>query len=180
MGKILLIAGSVLMLIASCTSTQTAIAPSEDDTDTEELVSSEFSFGFDIQDYRIIPNDAFFSIENEVPSIFQPDSTLISAASRNAGFRIQLISSQDMREVEDLRRVFNQWMFDEIHQYETETYILFRQPFFRLRVGNFRSRSEAIKFNNVVKRKFPGSWVVHDQIDLDNITRKVDEEGNSQ
>jgi hypothetical protein len=137
---------------------------------TEITEVSEFSFGFDINEYRIRPEDVFFSNQNEVPNIFLPDTLSMTEAQRNAGFRVQIISSQDVREVEMVRAVFLEWLFDHVKDYDPEAYILFRQPFFRLHVGDFRSRSDAIAFNNIVKRRFPDAWVVHDQINPENIT----------
>lgn len=168
----LLSIGAALLLVSACATPETLQVSEEEVPVAEEVAETEFSFGFDISEYRIRATDAFQSVDNEIPELFQPDSTQMSESARNAGFRIQIISSQDVREVEELRRQFNQWMFDEIPEYDPETYILFRQPFFRLRVGDFRSRAEAIEFNSIVRRKFPGSWVVHDQIDPENITRR--------
>ncbi|MCC5925388.1 MAG: SPOR domain-containing protein [Bacteroidetes bacterium] len=175
-----ILAISCVFAVYGCSTTEVLKEPVPEEAETRESMTEEFHFGFDIDDFRIRPTDAFFSVENEIPEIFQPDSTLISESARNAGFRIQIISSQDVREVEELRRKFNQWIFEEIPQYDPETYILFRQPFFRLRVGNFRSRAEAIEFNNIVKRKFPESWVVHDQIDPENITHRISLESNAE
>lgn len=173
--KTLLLISSVcvISLVTGCAAAGEVI-----DTESELKVSdvqesAEFSFQFDIDEYRIRPEYAFFATENEIPVIFQPDSSRISESARNAGFRIQLVSTQDVRQVEELRRKFNQWIFEEVDEYDAQSYIIFRQPFFRLHVGNFRSRAEAIEFNNIVKRKFPEAWVVHDQIDTENITRRI-------
>lgn len=157
-------------LVAGCATVQETVEEEPSEQIAEVAAPVEFSFEFDINEYRIRPEDVFFSNQNEVPDVFLPDTLSMTEAQRNAGFRIQIISSQDVREVEMARAAFLQWLFDHVNEYDPEAYILFRQPFFRLHVGDFRSRTEALTFNNIVKRRFPDAWVVHDQINPDNIT----------
>jgi hypothetical protein len=133
---------------------------------------ADFDFGFDISTYRIKPESAFFSIENGIPDVFQFDFMAENGVQQNSGFRVQVISTADVSEAENARRELTNWLHDEVPQYDAESYLLFRQPFYRLHVGNFRSRADAIEFSRIVKRKFPDAWVVHDQIDPNNITRK--------
>lgn len=142
---------------------------------TEDAVGEEaagFSFGFDIDEYRIKPESVFYTLENTIPEPFQVDPTNVDAAQRNSGFRVQIISTQDVRLAERLQSEFKEWLYNEVPEYEAESYLLFRQPFYRLHVGNFFSRAEAIEFSRVVKRRFPDAWVVFDQIDPEKITRR--------
>jgi hypothetical protein len=162
-----------MVIIAGCATIEESTTDVQVDEPVEIPAASEFSFGFDINELRLKPEDVFFSNQNDVPDLFLPDTLSLTEAQRNAGFRVQIISSQDVREVELARAAFLEWQFDYVKEYDPETYILFRQPFFRLHVGDFRSRAEAIAFNNIVKRRFPDAWVVHDQINPDNITIRV-------
>ncbi len=45
-------------------------------------------------------------------------------------------------------------------------YVLFKTPDFRVRVGDFRSRSEAIKLKKIIGKDFPGSFIVEDKINF--------------
>ena len=162
----------LILVIAGCASTVEITAEEEVSEAAVSPESVEFEFGFDITEYRVRPENVFYSNENNIPEVFEIDESSMSEAQRNAGFRVQIISTQDVRLVEEIRREFTEWMYQDVPEYEPETYILFRQPFFRLHVGNFRSRTDAIEFSALVKRKYPDAWVVHDQIDPENITVK--------
>ena len=56
---------------------------------------------------------------------------------------------------------------------DVKTYLLFKSPDFILRVGNFRTKSEALKMQKSLLYKFPNAFIVADEIalpDLLNIT----------
>ncbi len=46
----------------------------------------------------------------------------------------------------------------------TKAYISFREPYYRVRVGDFRTRLEALKFLDKVKRVYPYAWEIKDKI----------------
>ncbi|HAC16173.1 MAG TPA: hypothetical protein DCE78_09570 [Bacteroidetes bacterium] len=163
-----LIVGIVAVLfIVSCSSTK-EMSPetviSENGTDLANETA-----GIKLSDYVIKPELAFFSIENSIPEVFQIQRTQ-TASNPNSGFRVQIISTQDVNEAELVRIEFNNWMNVEVDDYEANAYILFRQPYYKLHVGDFKSRANAIEFSRVLKRKFPDAWVVFDDIDPSNIT----------
>lgn len=43
-------------------------------------------------------------------------------------------------------------------------YIDFDSPFFRVKVGDFRTKAEAMYFKSVIEKTFPNSWVVQDYV----------------
>ena len=45
-------------------------------------------------------------------------------------------------------------------------YVLFKTPDFRVRVGDFRTRSEAIKLKYLIEKDFPNSFIVEDIINF--------------
>lgn len=157
--------------VASCAAPRELVV--DVPTESEPTVETESpEIPFNMERFRVRPDLAFHSIENSIPDEFHVDLTA-AGANANTGFRIQIISTQDVRLVEDLRIEYNKWMAEEIEEYDAESYILFRQPFYRLHVGNFRSRTDAIEFAQVVKRKFPDAWIVFDTIDPNAITRRL-------
>jgi hypothetical protein len=58
---------------------------------------------------------------------------------------------------------------------DCKVYILFRTPDFRVRAGDFRTRSEAIKLKYTVEKNFPNPLIVEDIINFPDL---VFEEGN--
>lgn len=76
------------------------------------------------------------------------------------GYRVQIISSSTKSTVDSERGKF-------MSSYRgTKTYIDYKAPNFRLRVGNFRNKLEAQKFQNEIKKAFPFTLVISDSIDL--------------
>lgn len=45
-------------------------------------------------------------------------------------------------------------------------YITFGEPYYRVRVGDFRTRLEAEKFLKKIERTYPHAWVTRDKINL--------------
>ena len=43
-----------------------------------------------------------------------------------------------------------------------KVYIIYNAPFWRVRVGDYRSRSEAMKLMNKLQANFSGSYIVRD------------------
>lgn len=82
------------------------------------------------------------------------------------GFRIQIYSSPDITAKLESGKVeieFNSQLPDIV------SYRLFEEPrWYKVRVGNFRSRTEAIKLYLIISKKFPNSDIVPDIINLED------------
>lgn len=77
------------------------------------------------------------------------------------GYRIQIFhnSGQNARvEAQQIQRRFERKFPD------TEAYLDYQAPFFKVVVGNFRSRNEALVFHKEIMDIFPNSWVIEDKI----------------
>lgn len=49
---------------------------------------------------------------------------------------------------------------------DVPAYVTWRAPNYRVRVGDFRTRLEAEKFLQKVKRDYPNAWVIKDEINF--------------
>jgi hypothetical protein len=47
---------------------------------------------------------------------------------------------------------------------ETKAYVSFRQPYYRVRVGNFRTVIEAVGFQKLIEAEYPGAFPVKEKI----------------
>jgi hypothetical protein len=45
-------------------------------------------------------------------------------------------------------------------------YVTFREPYYRVRIGDFRSRLEANQLLESIKRIYPDAWIIQDNINL--------------
>ena len=78
-----------------------------------------------------------------------------------AGYRILVVSSNDRNKVIDAKTK----MYREFP--ELKAYMMYQSPFFRLKVGNFRERTDAEEYLTEIQRIFPtGVYIVTDTIEV--------------
>jgi SPOR domain len=74
------------------------------------------------------------------------------------GYRVQIDFGQEKNAVEKIQADF-------LAQYPGVTsYIAYKQPYFKLSVGDFRSRLQAVDFLNKVRKDYKAAFVVSDRI----------------
>lgn len=77
------------------------------------------------------------------------------------GFRLEIFFSSDTKAREKAARVKNEFnlVFPGI-----ASYMLFQTPNFKVRVGDFRNKSEALKAKAYIASKYPNAFIVKDMI----------------
>jgi hypothetical protein len=114
----------------------------------------------------------------QTPDIFQKinskqDSDLVDLVNlhirRNQqggamqGFRVEIFFSSELNARQKAQNIKN----DFLSAFPTyNIYISYFSPDFKVRVGNFRTRNEALKAMNEIKGQFPKAFVVPDLIEL--------------
>lgn len=86
------------------------------------------------------------------------------------GFRIQIYNSSNRNAREESAKVRAEFMsqFPDII-----SYLLFAEPgYYKVRVGNFRSRTEATRLYLIISKKFPNADLVPDIINLPDLNTK--------
>lgn len=82
-----------------------------------------------------------------------------NAASSN-GFRVQIFSGSDRKGAYAAQAKFQDKYPD------TRTYLIYREPNFKVRVGDFRSRLEAEKLMQELRGTFTSLFIIEDKINL--------------
>ena len=79
------------------------------------------------------------------------------------GYRIQLFMESGNTALEKAEKVTEKFKgkYDNV-----SAYITFGEPYYRVRIGDFRTRLEAIKFLDMIQRTYPQAWVVKDKINF--------------
>jgi hypothetical protein len=78
-----------------------------------------------------------------------------------AGYRIQILNTTDRNKAIDAKTKVYQ-LYPEL-----KAYLLFQSPYYRIKVGNFKSRSEAETYIKSLQRNFPGSiFIIKDIIEV--------------
>jgi hypothetical protein len=77
------------------------------------------------------------------------------------GFRLEIFFNSDNKAREQATRVKNDFnlTFPEI-----PAYVSFQTPNFKVRVGDFRNKSEALKTKAYIASKYPNAFIVKDMI----------------
>lgn len=77
------------------------------------------------------------------------------------GFRIQVINTNDRGKAMDAKtRIYQEFP-------ELKAYLMWKAPFYKLKVGNFKDRKEADDYLLNIQRIFPnGAYVVRDVIEV--------------
>ncbi len=131
---------------------------------------------FDSSPYEDVPPAPAGPVEHDVPESLLEGKVSSQPARRNgAGYRIQISSSQDKRtsdrQVEQAvawwRELVRAGDLDDIYIDDPSpppVYQDFRQPYYRVRVGNFASRAEAMEMLRMTERRFPRAFIVPDKV----------------
>ena len=78
-----------------------------------------------------------------------------------SGFRIQIVNSTDRNVAIDAKTKVYQ-LYPEL-----KAYLLFQSPYYRIKVGNFKTRSEAETYMKSLQRNFSGSiFILKDIIEV--------------
>lgn len=110
--------------------------------------------------------DQFVTVEQDMPEIFLKDvEQEDNFVDQYAGFRVQLLSTRSVVEADSTKDNFRLWAEENIEGYSPEAYVIFRQPHYKVRVGDFRNQQRANEFSRMLKNEFPNAWVVHDRIE---------------
>ena len=180
-----------LIIFSSCSTTRELSEDSSesdkpllsvDEKVAEEFVRSELDeFERVLYDNRSYMSVHFSQIEQEIPEQFLKKGVQDNKeVDEYAGFRIQILTTRNVAEADSTTDEFRTWTSEQLPNYQIETYVVFRQPYYRVRVGNFKIRENAIEFSRILKNRYPDAWVVHDRIDPENISKKEDAAENTE
>lgn len=86
------------------------------------------------------------------------------------GFRVQVYSGNSRQNATQIRAD----VLDKFPEYAA--YLSYRQPNFRVRVGDFKSRFEAQKLLNDLKPLYPTSFIVPDEVLVNPVLTPKNEE----
>ncbi|NCP85298.1 MAG: SPOR domain-containing protein [Bacteroidetes bacterium] len=168
------------VLFFSCAETKTiqqeksepSVVIANNSEQTEKITVEET---IDFDKYRTKLGDNKSGSLNTLPNAFVVEETnTILSESDNSGYRIQLISTSDRNRAQKIIGDFNDWIFSsEDIAYKAEAYLIYRQPNYRVHIGDFKTRIQANEFVKFIKRRFNDAWIIQDQIIEDRVPEFV-------
>lgn len=81
------------------------------------------------------------------------------------GYRVQIESTRDLVQADSLKNLFNYKIQQLDPAYKPESYIIYKPPYYRIRVGDFKERNKALEYTRYLKKYYPSCWVVADEIE---------------
>ena len=79
------------------------------------------------------------------------------------GFRVQIYSGNKRQPANQARSSFLR-----VHP-KTKAHLNYEQPNYKVRVGDFRTKIEALKYKNGITDEFPNCFIVRDEIDINEL-----------
>ncbi len=79
------------------------------------------------------------------------------------GYRVQIYSGNKRQPANQARSTFLR-----VHP-KTKAHLNYAQPFYRVRVGDFKTKLEALKYKNFIIKEFPNCFIVTDKIDINEL-----------
>ncbi len=107
----------------------------------------------------------FLKVEQDprIDSLVMKQRQICANDSTIDGFRVQIFmetGNDAVRHADSIKAVFSQKYPD------TPIYLIFGQPYYRLRIGDFRTRLEAENQYQQIKKEYANSFVTADRINL--------------
>ena len=79
------------------------------------------------------------------------------------GYRIQIFFDAGNSSKDEANKVIEEFL----DRYpDVPIYLSFKQPYYRVRVGDFRTRMDGEKFLYKIRRSYPNAWVINDEINF--------------
>ena len=131
---------------------------------------------FNPEAYQEQLEDPSNMIQHDVPEVLlSADLLLFDPSDAQSGFRIQIISTLDKQEADQVVEgalawwrdfVRNDSLYESYPQIESEppVYQDFRAPYYRVRIGNFINRDDAEHFLEAVENRYASAFVAPDMV----------------
>lgn len=158
-----------LGLLMSCKSTEETTREQDEPIVTEETSDSEAIALLDNTRSRL--SDVYLTQKQDIPEIYLQADSAKEEVNRNPydGFRIQILSTRKVEHADSVANSFRIWADTTIAGYSADAYVSFRQPYYKVHIGDFQQREQANQFSRLIKPQYPDAWVVHDRIEPDDI-----------
>lgn len=82
-----------------------------------------------------------------------------------SGYRVQIYFGSVRSEATDVKTKFN------IMYPNTDCYVIYQQPYFKVRAGDFRTKLEATKLKNLINKEFNSVFIVEEDINLPKLNQ---------
>lgn len=119
-----------------------------------------FAQDFTLDTLRAVPTD--FIGDTRIDTLLQLHVLQNEKFTVMPGYRIQIYKESGNTALDKALAIRD--AFEK--RYKIPAYITFNEPYYRVRVGDFRTRLAAIRFLEKIKRAYPLAWEIKDDIQI--------------
>ncbi len=129
---------------------------------SQEKIDSNF-----IYTVAIAPNDTLGAIaifqEENIQSLLEKKIKVNEARPYQFGYRLQIMSltGANSRDDVNMEKAKILMKYDNV-----EVYIVYNSPYFKLRIGDFRTELEAVHYLQAITKDYPQAFVVKDKVNI--------------
>ena len=98
--------------------------------------------------------------DQKIKNLVERHKLLNESKMSTPGYRVQLYSGSQRAKANETKDEFSK-LFPDI-----ESYVFYQQPNFRVRVGDFKTKLEAERFQKTIATLYPSAFIVKDDIKL--------------
>ncbi len=163
---------AIMVISFGCSTTKKASRNRDADRDSTAISNADMTELQQILvENRSKLSDVHTSQKQDMPKAFMKKDSSSEAINNDPydGYRVQIISTRDIQLADSVANQYRAWADSTIKGYSAKAYTFFRQPFYKVQIGDFQQREQANTYSKLIKRKYPDAWVVHDRINPSNV-----------
>ena len=154
---------ALLYTIYGCSSSKQIV---QEDSDSKQNKTQNVKMDESFEPFKL--NDYDLEITKKVEDTGDIDYTFLVAPNADTtarptelpGYRVQIFSSTDQEEAQAVRK-------NAILKFEDNVYVVFDNPYYKVRVGDCRSRYEADELQMSAEKKgYPDAWIVRTNVTI--------------
>ena len=101
--------------------------------------------------------------DRRVDELVQKQVKLSEAGNSEEGYRIQIFSDSGNNSKTKAQSAMDDFLSKHP---EVKAYLAFKSPNYKVKVGDFRSKLDAIRYLNQISAEFQNAFIISDQINL--------------
>lgn len=163
----------LLVVVSACAGPRAATEPEEDadELPTPAVELSDYE-DFDPAPYEEPEMDPVAGLEHDVPARLMEGRADAGVRSEVQGYRVQVHLSLDKNIALDEEEEVREWLSESgsapsgLNVDDPSIYVVYVQPYYRVRVGNFTSRQSAQRALDFLSERYPDAAIVPDTVEI--------------